>query len=389
MDLKAALAAAARQLRRSTAAVSRPSLWSSIDGAPCGSPVQRLSTAASAHAPPETLVRVVPPGAEKRPPGWSILVLLLPPAAAFGLGTWQLQRRQRKVDLLQQREQRLQEEPVPLTLELKLAASSSQHVGGSGAGNTGPLEYRRVVCEGTLDEARSLFVGPRGRSVGGITEKGYYLITPVLPDAENGLCSRPPVLVNRGWVTEAWRREHDHNEGVDQVAALTGPVRTLTASPSGSGSVVTNDNRHQRSWWHFWSTGHEAKSAAVEGTAPPPVMRICGVVRSSEQPSAFVPANVPTAGQWFYMDVPAMAAACGLPPGTLLVDAIRDGGALEATLQGSPIPKEPSELVRQSVMPQDHLNYAITWYTLSAATAYIAYRRLHMVRAPMKSKGKL
>eukprot|EP00850_Spirogloea_muscicola_P002854 SM000011S19032 [mRNA] locus=s11:554732:557295:+ [translate_table: standard] len=382
MALAAALAAAARQLRRSTAAASRQSLCSSIVGAPCGSPVQRLSTAASVHAPPETLVGAIP-GAEKRPPGWSILVLLLPPAAAFGLGTWQLQRRQRKVDLLQQREQRLLEEPVPLTLELKLAAGSSQHVGG----NASPLEYRRVVCEGTLDEARSLYIGPRGRSVSGITEKGYYLITPVLPAAENGLCSRPPVLVNRGWVTEAWRREHDHNQGVDQDAA--GLEHTLTASPSGSGSVVKGDNRHQRSWWHFWSSGHEATSAAVEGTAPPPVTRICGVVRSSEQPSAFVPANVPNAGQWFYMDVPAMAAACSLPPGTLLVDAIRDGGALEATLQGSPIPKEPSELVRQSVMPQDHLNYAITWYTLSAATAYIAYRRLHMVRAPMKSKGKL
>eukprot|EP00850_Spirogloea_muscicola_P005689 SM000026S08938 [mRNA] locus=s26:674772:677269:+ [translate_table: standard] len=378
MALAAALAAAARQLRRSTAAVSRPSLWSSIDGAPCGSPVQRLSTAASVHTPPETLVGAVP-GAERRPPGWSILVLLLPPAAAFGLGTWQLKRRQQKVDLLQQREQRLQEEPVPLTLELKLAASSSQHVGAS------PFEYRRVVCEGMLDEARSLFVGPRGRSVGGITEKGYYLITPVIPAAENGL-SRPPVLVNRGWVTEAWRREHDHNQGVDQDAAV--PGRTLTASPSGSVSVVKGDNGHQRSWWHFWSSGHEATSAAVEGTAPPPVTRICGIVRSSEQPSAFVPANVPTAGQWFYLDVPAMAAACGLPPGTLLVDAIRDGGALEATLQGSPIPKDPSELVRQSVMPQDHLNYTLTWYTLSAATAYIAYRRLHMVRAPMMTKGK-
>ena len=43
----------------------------------------------------------------------------------------------------------------------------------------------------------------------------------------------------------------------------------------------------------------------------------------SESPSSFVPDNVPTTGEWFWIDVPGMAAALGLPPDTPLVE-VRD-----------------------------------------------------------------
>nr|GFC11271.1 surfeit locus protein 1 [Tanacetum cinerariifolium]GFC11277.1 surfeit locus protein 1 [Tanacetum cinerariifolium] len=33
-------------------------------------------------------------------------------------------------------------------------------------------------------------------------------------------------------------------------------------------------------------------------------------------------------------------------------------------------------LIRSSVMPQDHLNYTFTWYSLSAAVTFMAYKRL-------------
>ena len=45
-----------------------------------------------------------------------------------------------------------------------------------------------------------------------------------------------------------------------------------------------------------------------------------GIVRDSEHPSRFVPANDDASGQWFWIDVPALAAACGLPRDTLLVE---------------------------------------------------------------------
>lgn len=46
-----------------------------------------------------------------------------------------------------------------------------------------------------------------------------------------------------------------------------------------------------------------------------------GIVRASEQPSSFVPANDPASGQWFWIDVPALASAAGLPPDTPLIEA--------------------------------------------------------------------
>jgi surfeit locus 1 family protein len=62
-----------------------------------------------------------------------------------------------------------------------------------------------------------------------------------------------------------------------------------------------------------------------QGTRPScrawPQAEVEGIVRSSEQPSSFVPANDPASGQWFWIDVPALAAAAGLPPDTPLIEA--------------------------------------------------------------------
>jgi surfeit locus 1 family protein len=43
------------------------------------------------------------------------------------------------------------------------------------------LEYRKIVCEGDLDKGRSAFVGPRSRSISGVTEDGFYVITSLIP----------------------------------------------------------------------------------------------------------------------------------------------------------------------------------------------------------------
>lgn len=51
--------------------------------------------------------------------------------------------------------------------------------------NSNTSEFRRVVCRGVYDEKKSIFVGPRSRSISGVTENGYYLITPLLPISGN------------------------------------------------------------------------------------------------------------------------------------------------------------------------------------------------------------
>lgn len=88
-------------------------------------------------------------------------------------------------------------------------------------------------------------------------------------------------------------------------------------------------------------------------------MKIIGVIRGSEKPSVFVPANDPGSGQWFYVDVPAIARAAGLPEDTLYLEDINDNVDHSNPY---PVPKDVNTLIRSSVMPQDHLNYTLTWY---------------------------
>ena len=45
-----------------------------------------------------------------------------------------------------------------------------------------------------------------------------------------------------------------------------------------------------------------------------------GVIRDSEKPSSFVPDNSPSKAEWYWLDVPAMAKAAGLPPDTPMIE---------------------------------------------------------------------
>ena len=90
--------------------------------------------------------------------------------------------------------QALQQPPLPLSHQVAVQAGSSsisdhsRDDGGatrsrdcsSGSGS-GSLEFRLVSCEGTWDEAHSLFVGPRARTVMGVAQPGFFLVTPLIP----------------------------------------------------------------------------------------------------------------------------------------------------------------------------------------------------------------
>lgn len=90
-----------------------------------------------------------------------------------------------------------------------------------------------------------------------------------------------------------------------------------------------------------------------------PSVKVVGVIRGSEKPSIFVPENNPQSGQWFYVDVSAMKRECGLPEKCIYIEDINEN--IKAS-NPYPLPKDVNTLIRHSVMPQDHLNYTITWY---------------------------
>ena len=78
-----------------------------------------------------------------------------------------------QIKMLDYRQKRLQMEP----LKLNDMPSSSE--------NLESLEFRRVVCKGVFDDGRSIYIGPRSRSISGVTENGYYVITPLMPITDN------------------------------------------------------------------------------------------------------------------------------------------------------------------------------------------------------------
>lgn len=97
----------------------------------------------------------------------------------------------------------------------------------------------------------------------------------------------------------------------------------------------------------------QSKAAAFK------IVEVIGVIRGSENPSIFVPANDPSSSQWFYVDVPAIASASGVPENTIYIEDINEN---INPSNPYPVPKDVNTLIRSSVMPQDHLNYTLTWY---------------------------
>jgi surfeit locus 1 family protein len=91
-------------------------------------------------------------------------------------------------------------------------------------------------------------------------------------------------------------------------------------------------------------------------------VRVEGVVRLSAAPGWFTPDNEPAGNLWFYPDVAQMAAAAGL------------AGVRPVFVEAGPAPNPgglPIGGQTQVDLPNDHLQYAITWYSLAAALAVI------------------
>lgn len=128
------------------------------------------------------------------------------------------------------------------------------------------------------------------------------------------------VIVNRGWVPDRYQRRETRREGLFP-------------------GVVTLEGILRVPGWGGWES-----------------MR---------------PDNQPAANVWFYFDLPAMAEAAGLTNAEtrIYVEALGDEstGLL------------PIGLDRKVELPNDHLQYAITWFLLSL-TLVVIYVIFHLRR---------
>jgi surfeit locus 1 family protein len=232
----------------------------------------------------------VTPGARKAAGVFGSLLLF---CGFLALGTWQVERRAWKLDLMARVGQRVHAPPVaaPSRAEWpKIRAAKD--------------EYRRVHAAG-------IFLYEAETQVLAVTESGsgFWVLTPLK------LGDGSVVLVNRGFVP-ADRREH---------------------------------------------VAHDAVEA--DGTTT-----ISGLLRISEPGGAFLRHNDPSGNRWFSRDVQAIAAARHLDSvAPYFIDA--DARSV--------VPDAPVGGLTVIAFHNNHLVYAITWYTLALmipAALWIAVR---------------
>lgn len=141
----------------------------------------------------------------------------------IGLGTWQMERRAWKRELLAQVEARVHApaRPVPVPAVWPRLTRAAD-------------EYRHVVLRGRFDHAREALVyAVRGDEDGPPKGQGFLVVTPLLR------ADGPPVLVNRGFVPQALRDPAARAEG--QVSGEV-EVRGLLRMPEdASWFVPAND----------------------------------------------------------------------------------------------------------------------------------------------------
>lgn len=105
--------------------------------------------------------------------------------------------------------------------------------------------------------------------------------------------------------------------------------------------------------------GFVAQGVAPSGGRPlnEPVV---GILRKGDAPTFVTPANQPDQNLWYWRDVPAMARALGVQspaPSFLMLE------------RPAPAPGGPTLAPLPSDIPNNHLQYAITWFGLAAALA--------------------
>jgi surfeit locus 1 family protein len=98
-------------------------------------------------------------------------------------------------------------------------------------------------------------------------------------------------------------------------------------------------------------------------------VELAGVVRRSQERRQFAPENVPERNVWFHVDVPLMRSMAGGKP-----DPKLDSFFLEADAAANPGGLPVGGQTRLDI-PNDHLQYAITWFLIALALAgvYLAY----------------
>ncbi|GAA6012031.1 hypothetical protein JCM10207_005103 [Rhodosporidiobolus poonsookiae] len=112
-----------------------------------------------------------------------LILVGIMPIFTFGLGWWQIKRLNWKVDLIEQLDAKLHQDPVRLPARIDTAAIPE-------------FAWRKVVVKGVFDHEHSIELGPKTRD----GQLGYHVFTPLVRGE-----GQDTILVNRGFVKREMR----------------------------------------------------------------------------------------------------------------------------------------------------------------------------------------
>jgi len=138
-------------------------------------------------------------------------------------------------------------------------------------------------------------------------------------------------------------------------------MQVVTPLRTDAGTIVLFD----RGW-----IPSERKESAKRGEGQlPGKVDLVGIVRRSQIKRQFAPDNDPARNFWFHVDVPVMRQMAGGA-----ADPVLDSFFLEADATPNPGGIPVGGQTRLDI-PNDHLQYAITWFLIALAGAgvYLAY----------------
>ncbi len=117
-----------------------------------------------------------------------------------------------------------------------------------------------------------------------------------------------------------------------------------------------------------WVPQAKKQQSSRPQSLDPGVVVIEGIAQKGWAQAFFVPDNNPVQNLWFFGDIPAMAANAGISAPRIFVEAAPYPDPTKLPLGGQ----------TRLDIPNNHLQYAITWYSLAAILAVfyiLIYRR--------------
>ncbi|KAI9512557.1 mitochondrial protein required for respiration [Russula earlei] len=189
---------------------------------------------------------------------------------------------------------------------------------------------------------------------------------PILLPSKVNLAAIPEFVFRRVTLRGRWDHAHSMLLG-PRVLDGTNGYHLITPLIRENGSTVLVDRG--------FISDHTA--AKRKYSTPDGEVEVHGMLRESQARNNFTPDNSPAKGEWYWVDVAAMADYAGGQSSNVqpvLVEEVFEGHGGDAAMRlsnGVPIGKLPTVDIRNA-----HASYVATWYSLSAVTTFMFIRLL-------------